>query len=133
MPEWLDNIYITSPQGNSSLVTTLETYFRSYGIRINKNPDSAKYWLVIEHAERQQNINSIGSGSNPRQYQLIYTVSYLLQTAKGKIVKPLNTLSVTRQLTVNNDRILGSNDEAEQLVSEMQADAAAQIINRLSR
>ncbi|MDF1928913.1 hypothetical protein PGH45_00900 [Legionella pneumophila] len=40
---------------------------------------------------------------------------------------------MSRQLTVNNDRILGSNEEQALLVSEMRRDAAIQIINRLNR
>ncbi|KTD20763.1 hypothetical protein E3983_06955 [Legionella israelensis] len=132
LPKWLDNVFIINQGGDRELTHTLEKYFDAYKITISPSAEQATYWLVIKGAGHEQQITSIGSGSNPRQYELIYFVDFQLQTSKGKPIKPLSHFTVTRQLTVNNDRILGSDEEANLLISEMRRDAAIQILNRLS-
>lgn len=133
MPKWLDDVYIISQTGDRELVSTLETQLKAYRIALNHHPEQAKYWLVIQNTQQKQEITSVGTGSNPRQYLLIYAVDFLLQKPKGKAVIPLSHVAVTRQLTVNNNRILGSNEEESLLIKEMQRDAAMQIMNKISR
>lgn len=134
VPEWLTNVAIISKDGsNKELVSMLKTQLEGYGVQVNPNPQNSQYWLIINRTSYGQQISSIGASTNPRQYQLFLTVEFLLQTRKGDSVKPPATVQVTRQLTVNNDRILGSNEEETVLISEMRQDAVIQMINRLSR
>lgn len=133
VPEWLNNVAIISKDGNKELISILKSQLEGYKIQVNPEPALAKYWLIINKTNFQQQIVSIGASTNPRQYQLILSIEFMLQTSKGQIIKPPRSVSVSRQLTVNNDRILGSNDEEAVLISEMRKDAVIQIINRLSR
>lgn len=134
VPEWLTNVAIITKDGhNKELVSILGAELEGYKIDVNPDPMRADYWLIINHTRYQQHIASIGASTNPRQYQLILTVEFMLQTRKGQIIKSPGQVVVTRQLTVNNDRILGSNEEETVLISEMRHDAVIQIINRLSR
>ncbi|BCA95284.1 LPS-assembly lipoprotein LptE [Legionella antarctica] len=133
VPEWLDNVSIISRDGNKELVSILKSHLEGYKILVNPEPALAKYWLIINKTTFQQQIVSVGVSTNPRQYQLILTVEFMLQTSKGQILKAPRFVAVSRQLTVNNDRILGSNEEETVLISEMRREAAIQIINRLNR
>jgi LPS-assembly lipoprotein len=133
VPEWLDNVSIISKDGNKELVSLLKSQLEGYKVEVNPEPALAKYWLIINKVTFQQQIVSVGASTNPRQYQLILTVEFMLQTSKGQIIKTPRTVAVSRQLTVNNDRILGSNEEETVLISEMRREAVIQIINRLSR
>lgn len=133
VPEWLDNVSIISKDGNKELAAKLKSVLEGYKIQVNDDPALAKYWLMINRSNLQQQIVSIGASTNPRQYQLIMTTEFSLVTPKGQVVKPVRQVTVTRQLTVNNDRILGSNEEESILISEMRQDTVIQIINRLSR
>ncbi|WP_081964878.1 LPS assembly lipoprotein LptE [Legionella norrlandica] len=133
IPKWLNNVAIISNDGNKELTSLLKSQLEGYQIDINPEPARATYWLIIKNSNLQQQIVSIGASTNPRQYQLILTVEFMLQTPKGQIISPSRKVAVNRQLTVNNDRILGSNEEEALLVSEMRHDAVIQIINRLSR
>ncbi|WP_241969426.1 hypothetical protein [Legionella sainthelensi] len=56
----------------------------------------------------------------------------MLKTRKGQELTPPSRVSVSRQLTLNNDRILGSKDEESILIGEMKQDAVTQILYRLS-
>jgi LPS-assembly lipoprotein len=133
IPPWLNNVYIVIQQANRDLGPLLSNQLQAYKVQVNPDPASAKYWLIIESDNIQRNITSVSSSTTPRQYQLIYTVNFKFQQNKGKEIIPPNQIVVTRQITINGDRILGSNDEEALLISEMRRDAAIQIINRISR
>ncbi|MCH9689233.1 MAG: hypothetical protein K0U24_01645 [Gammaproteobacteria bacterium] len=91
----------------------------------------APYWLVIKKEELKRNIVSVSSSTTPRQYQLTYTAWFSLQTPRGHIILPSTSVFVTRPLTINNDRVLGSRNEGERLKTEMKRDAAFKIIEFL--
>jgi LPS-assembly lipoprotein len=132
IPIWLNNIAIIIKNNDKQLLSILKTRLEGYTIQVNPDPALAKYWLVINQEVVQRQIISVGSSTNPRQYTLLLTLEFMLQTSKGQIIKIPRTVSVTRQLTINNDRILGSTDEENILISEMKQDAVTQIINQLS-
>lgn len=133
IPSWLNNVAIISKDGDKQLPVFLKSQLEGYKIDVASEPADAKYWLVLNHVIIHQQIISIGSSTNPRQYQLTMNVEFMLQTTKGHIIKAPKQVVVNRQLTINNDRILGSNEEEAVLISEMRHDAATQIINRLAR
>lgn len=132
MPQWLNNISIVMQNAHRELEPLLSAQLQAYGIRVNPDPSTATYWLIIEQDDFQQQITSISSSTTPRQYQLIYTVRFKFQRAKGQEIMPSKQVVVTRQITINSDRILGSTNEEEQSKLEMERDAAIQIIARLS-
>lgn len=132
MPRWLNQISIVNQSANRNLEPWLVEQLEAYHIQISDDAARAKYWLIIEHDDVQEQIKSISSSTTPRQYQLIYTVRFKLQRTRGAEIIPSTQVLVTRQVTINSDRILGSTGEAELLKSEMERDAAMQIIARLS-
>ncbi len=131
VPAWLNDISLITEDGDKELAILISSQLEANKIKIIHDPAQAQYWLIIHQSNLRQQIVSIGASTNPRQYQLILTVSFSLQTVKGKIIKATRDVVVTRQLTVNNDRILGSNEEEAILVDEMRRDAAIQILNRI--
>lgn len=133
MPRWLNNVAIIVEQAHPELAPLLKSQLQAYTIHVNDNDDRATYWLIIERDRFQQNIAGISSSTTPRQYQLVYTVWFKLQRAKNMEPTPSNQIMVTRQATINSDRILGSTNEEDQLKSEMRRDAVIQLLNRLSR
>jgi LPS-assembly lipoprotein len=133
MPGWLNNVAIVIQNAHRDLGPLLKDQLEGYKIRVNPNPTAADYLLIIESDAIQQQITNVSASTAPRQYLLIYAAQFKLVRAKGAVVIPSTIVSVTRQLTVNNDRILGSNSEETLLSAEMRRDAAMQILNRLSR
>lgn len=131
MPPWLNQVHIIVENANHDLLTQLSEQLRAYHIQIAAEPTAAHYWLIIEQDNLQQRLASISSSTTPRQYQLSYKVRFKLQRAHGEELLPPTTVTVIRQLTINSNRILGSNDEATKIAQEMRHDAAIQIMNRL--
>ena len=131
VPKWLDKVYIDNKTRDGELLSVLKVQLKNYKIHVNLDPASAKYWLVINDSSHYQQIISIGASTNARQYQLILTVVYTLRTSKGKELIPNSLIKVTRQITMNNNRILGSSEEEITLLKEMRQDAVVQMINQL--
>lgn len=130
---WLNNVAIMADETSHDLSAQLRSALQAYNININPEPSLANYWLIIEHEDFQQHMDSVSSGTTSRQYQLIYTVKFKFQKAKGKELIPSRAVVISRQITMNANRILGSNEEVELQKNEMRRDAGIQIINRISR
>lgn len=128
LPTWLNNIAIISKNDDKELIEI----FKRYNIQVNPDPAQAQYWLVINEESIQHRIVSVGASTNPRQFNVTLIIEFMLQSRKGEIIKPSKRIQVSRQVTINNDRILGSTDEETILIKEMKQDAVMQIINQLS-
>lgn len=133
MPAWLNNVAIIVQEAHRDLIPKLKDQLEGYGVHI-ADPAHADFLLVIENDSIKQQITSISASTTPRQYQLIYMVQFsLINKITGKPIISSGHVLVTRQLTVNNDRILGSDSEGSTINAEMRRDAVMQIINRISR
>ena len=133
MPRWLNNVAVILEQAHRDLAQNLVDSLKSYDLNVLTDPAQAQYWLILEQDSLQQNISSVSSNTTSRQYEVTYSVRFKLVKAHGEEIMPSTNISISRQTTVNNNRILGSNQEEELLLHEMRRDAAIQIINRISR
>lgn len=132
-PPWFTSLAIVGSNTSHDLTQSLQSRLESYKISVLRNSDAAPYWIVIQDESSKQQITAVSSTTIPRQYQLTYKVRYELIHAKGgKPIIPSTAVTATRQLTVNNDRILGSDNEEALLYDEMHDEAALLIISQLS-
>jgi LPS-assembly lipoprotein len=131
-PTWLQaGVAILVEYNARDWVRLLRPTLEAANVRVTTDPQRAPYWLIIEREKLVQNITSVSSSTTPRQYQLTYTVYFRLETSSKKTVIKSSSVVVTRPLTINNDRVLGSRSEGEKLKLEMKRDAALKIIERL--
>lgn len=134
LPPWFNNIGISVQNAHRDLLPMLKTQLQAYHINvITEDLTKADYLLIIEKDFSQQSLTNVSASTTPRQYELVYSVQFSLNTIKGKPIVPSSTVTINRQLTVNNDRILGSDAEGMIIHREMHRDAAMQIINRISK
>ena len=132
VPSWLTQVAITLNTPNRDLEPMLEEQLKAYHVRLASSPTNALYILTIERDNLERQITNVSASTTPRQYLLIYSVQFSLLDNRGVVVVPSTTISVTRQFTLNNNRILGSNYEEMTFKKEMEREAAGQIINRIS-
>lgn len=132
VPKWLSTVSISVPPGHHDLFQRLSEQIKRQDNSVRSRPLQTQYWLIIEQDDFQQVISSISSSTTPRQYQLIYRVTFKLQRANAEEIIPPSVIEISRQLTLNSDRLLGSNHEEDQIRHDMRQEAALRIINRLS-
>ena len=133
IPQWLDNVAIINKTGDRYLEANLKESLQGNHIHVCDDPTKASYQLILMSNNFRQQISSVSSSTTPRQYQLTYNVWFTLQQVNsGKQFSPSQVI-VTRQVTINSDRILGSNFEEALTKKEMIHDAIIQILLRLER
>ncbi|MDX1836836.1 hypothetical protein DIZ81_04035 [Legionella taurinensis] len=133
MPRWLNHVAVVIQDAHRDLGPLLKEQLEAYNIVVVPNPAEAQYLLIVERDHNQQQLTSVSASTTPRQYQLVYTVRFSLVKRKGPVMIRSTQVGVSRQLTVNNDRILGSDFEESTLYNEMRRDAVMQILIRLNR
>lgn len=132
VPSWLNNVAIISENDDKQFVSILQSRLEGANVEVNPEPSRAQYWLIVNEVNLQQQIISVGASTNPRQYTLTLTVVFVLKTRTGQVINAPGRISISRELILNNNRILGSKDEESILIGEMKQDAVTQIIYRLS-
>lgn len=133
LPPWLNNLVIIIQEAHHDLKPLLREQLESFKIRVEDDPSRASYLLIIERDNFYQQITNVSASTTPRQYQLFYDVQFTLKEGHGRVLIPSRHAFITRQLTINNDRVLGSDAEETLLKNEMRREAAIQIINQISQ
>ena len=131
MPSWLSELGISVQKVHRDLGPELRQSLEAYAIHIKEPADQAQYLLILEQDFEEKRIISVSSSTTPRQFELRYTVQFSLESANGKIIIPSSRVTSTRVISVNSDRILGSNYEESLLKEEMRRDAVLEILERL--
>ena len=120
MPKWFNNVAIVNQNVQHDLRSMIITRLKAYKIIVRKDIKAADYWLVLEEDKNTENITAVSSSTTPRQYQMTYAIKYKVQRVKdGMEVIPSSSAVVTRQFTINSNRILGSDYEGDLLRQEM--------------
>lgn len=133
IPIWLNNMAVISEVSDTGhLIPVIKTHLKNNRILINDEPSLANYWLMILAIKQEERISGVAASTTPRQYELTLSVDFQLRSKSGNIIQKPAKVSVTRTVTVNENRILGSNSETRIIVEEMQEEIALQIINRLA-
>lgn len=131
MPRWFNCVAIFDKNMSSDLKPIIKKRLKAYNICVCKDISKAKYWLILEEDKNSERITSVSSSTTPRQYQMTYVVRYKVQKNKGKDIIPSSDAIVTRQFTINSNRILGSDYEGDLLKKEMYYDAVTQILDHI--
>lgn len=133
LPPNFNNVAIISEDASNEISLSIKSQLQAYHVEIIPDATRASYILILEKDALQQQITSVSASTTPRQYQLIYTLTYSLLKNKDKPIVSSNSITVSRQLTVNNDRVLGSDYESSLIIKEMRRDAAMQLVMRLGK
>ena len=130
---WLKNVIVVNNSVGHDLETALNSLLQSYNIELAHHARHANFLILLEFDEFAKQITNVSASTAPRQYQITYTVQFNVSTQNAKIIVPTTKIVITRYLTINNDRILGSISEEAKFKNEMQREAALQIIEKISR
>ena len=131
MPKWFNNVAVVNENARYDLRPLIIDYLRAYKINVCKNKKNANYLLVLIEDKMTDNVTAVSSSTTPRQYQMNYAIKYAVMKNNGATIIEPSSAVVTRQFTINSNRILGSDFEGDLLRKEMYKDAVAQIIDHI--
>ncbi len=128
----LQHLYLQVADPYSSLTRNLRQSLASSGVQLVSSPAEADAVLIILKENPSQQLLSVGSTQQTRQYNLILSVTFQINDARGKILIPPQTVSESRSLTLQSNQILGTSNEQDDLYQQMRQAVVYDIMNRLS-
>jgi LPS-assembly lipoprotein len=132
LPASLQRLYLRTNDPYGHLARNLQQYLKSSNIHLVNSPSEASAQLNIISDEASQDLLSVSSTQQTRQYTLKVTVVFDILDPQGRPLTKPQTLVETRTITVQSNQILGSSNESTLLYQQMRRMLAYAIINRIS-
>lgn len=131
LPPVLSVTLLQSNDPWEGIAAALRIELESAGARITTRTDDATAVLKLIGERSQRRVLSVGSGGKASEYELFEEVSFTLQDNEGRELLKKQTLQMTRDLTFDENQLLGKVSEAEELREQMRRSLARQIITRI--
>lgn len=128
----LHNVYIQAHDPYSELTRNIKQYLRMSGVHLVANPQEASTILSIDREISGQELLSINSSQQTRQYNLRLAVAFEISDNRGQIITGPQTLTETRPLTLQSNQILAGSNQAAQLYHDMRRSITYSLMNWLS-
>ncbi len=132
LPPAFKKVSIIQQQVNPALTRTLRLELEANHITPLDPPQKTRYTIILEKDNMEQELINVSASTAPRQYRLLYQLQFQVTRNDGKLILPSQLISVPRQVTINNDRILGSTYELHTIEQEMRQETVTQLLSRLS-
>ncbi|HSW52607.1 MAG TPA: LPS assembly lipoprotein LptE [Sulfuricaulis sp.] len=117
---------------NNPLLVAMKNALRTQtDIQIQETGDAPRLVLYGEQSDSQ--VLSVTSAGKVDEYLLKYEVSFRLVDVDDKLLSEPQTVKLQRDHQFDRLNVLAKEREEQELRSEMQRDAAQQILRRLSR
>lgn len=123
---------LQTPDPYGVLTRNLQQYLTLSHIKIVDNLADADTILIILSDDSYQDLLSVSSTQQTRQFNLRVVVVFEITDNKGRVIVPPQTLSETRVITVQSNQILGSSNEANMFYQQIRRSLAAAILNRIA-
>ena len=118
---------------NPTLIAALNNILKQNHIKYYYGNSRSTKTLVIHKLSRQEQLTAVSSSTTPRQYLIILTLQYSLLNSKGHAIIDNQSIQASRQVTINNDRILGSEMEKNTIQTEMLPELFNRMLQKLVR
>jgi len=125
---------VSTAQGGPSapVVPDVVRSLERAGIAVKKRPDEAELFLRFGEVSFDKRVLSLSGGGRAREFELEYRIRYELLDARGRPLAAPGEITLRRDFSFAESQALAKEAEELQLIRDMQLDAAAQILRRLS-
>jgi LPS-assembly lipoprotein len=119
----------TTSELYASLKRTIET---SSATRVVADPQQAEAVLTVLEDRVDKSILSLNSSGRVREYQLTRSFSFRLSNNQNADFIPPSQVTIRRELTFSDDKVLSKESEEALIWREMQSDLVQQVMRRLT-
>ncbi len=128
----LQNIYVQSRNPYGDLTRNIKQNLKMSGVHLAATPEQASTILNITQESMTQDLISINSSQQTRQYNLRLSVTFEITGPKGEVLIAPQTSTELRPLTLQSNQILAGSNQAAQLYNDMRRAVTYNIMNRLA-
>jgi LPS-assembly lipoprotein len=135
IPQSLQTLQILPHQPYDVFQRALKQFLKSNNIKIiEQNIDNTLAVTALTILSQAFSERPIAYGSNglPNRAVLELKISYQLTDPKGKLLGNNTVVTVERELMLNPNAILGTDNERSHLYADLYRDAASQLVRQLS-
>ena len=119
--------------GNSPLLAELRRNIRNgTPTKLVDTTTGAEAVLEVANEAREKVILSLDTSGRVREFQLRYRVAFRVHDGKGQTWLAPGEITLTRDITFNDEQILAKESEEALLYRDMQSDMVQQIMRRLA-
>ena len=133
LPASIQNVQLSNTGHNAALKRTLEKRLKRYKLNMldgSTAQTAPDMHITLLPDELDRRLLSLFSTGQVAEYELVYTVTYLIQFA-GHASETV-TFTVTREYQDDPDAVLAKSRELDLVVGEMRQQAADRIIRQIS-
>lgn len=123
--------FIDVDDRNSLFVRELAAQLQSADVDIVDDPATATATLSITFEETDQRVLSVSARNVPTEYEVFYTVQYLIDAGARRMLEP-QTLTVTRSYTYDSTLVLGKAREEELLRNAIVEDLVRIVLKQIA-
>lgn len=128
----LHRMFLRTPDPYGHLASYLEEYLKMSNVNLVATPLQASTILDILKDHTSQDLLSVSSTQQTRQYNLKTIVIFQITDANGRIIVGPQIMSESRVITVQASQILGSSNETYMIYQQMRRTLAYAIMNRIA-
>jgi LPS-assembly lipoprotein len=115
---------------NSTLARRLSVLLTQSGVEL-VGADQATAILEVPVNRAVTDVLTIGDNARVREYRVTYTVEFRLLAADGSVLIPKQALRQTREISFDEQEILGASREQEYLQQDLANSLARLVLRRL--
>ena len=124
-------IYLQTNNPYGYLARYLRESLKLSNVELASSPCDATIILIIQRDENLQQLITVNSTTQTRQYNLQVLVAFALLDKHGYVLLPTQQLSESRVMTIQSNQILGSSNESNLYFQQMRRTLANAIMNRI--
>lgn len=125
------SVFVSTP-GGSVVATELRRELANIPTKLMPSAKDADAQLNIIEDRRDRQILSLSGAGRVREYELKLRVVYQLIDAKNGVFIPTSEIQLSRILSYDDSRIIAKQQEEALLYQDMERDAVAQILRRMT-
>ena len=130
LPAHLSPLYIEKESMSLRLFRELRSTLKLSGAELTEDATEAASVLKVDFEQETREVISVDSLGRAREYRLIYRLTFSLQTGEDTAIDG-SRIELTRNLLFNPETVLGVAEETDLIYSDMIADTARQIVQRM--
>jgi LPS-assembly lipoprotein len=115
-----------------TLSRDLERQLKANGVTIVQSADDAEVLLELMSKSSQKRIMSLSGGGLVREFELLYLLNFRIREASNPLWGPVQTIRGRRDLSYNDNVLLGKAEEEARLNLDMRSDAIRELLKRLT-
>lgn len=130
LPPSMATTYIDTDDRLSALYRALRSALIDSGVVVTDSPSAGAATLTIIAEQTGQRVLSVSARNVPTEYEVFYTVEYALASDQQSLLAP-RTLTLTRDYTYDETRVLGKAAEEQMLRDSIVDDLVMIIIKQI--